>query len=217
MKGIAISFLLFYHCFSKKSRMGGMYVDFAPLSREAAMMISRCMVQCVGLFAFLSVYGLTRSVKKKYQSYEFSGREGTMFVLERYLHLVLFFTIPFFFCMGVTFLTDTSSYAKGLVSALVSIVMDFFCVGHLFGTQVLISTWWYLSLEVLLIVFLPFVLRFYRKYSWLIVLMFLLPGSFLIEKHVHLTKYLFVMPLAVCFADQDVLERIRDFMIVRNK
>ena len=81
MKGIAISFLLFYHCFSKKSRMGGMYVDFAPLSREAAMMISRCMVQCVGLFAFLSVYGLTRSVKKKYQSYEFSGREGTMFVL----------------------------------------------------------------------------------------------------------------------------------------
>ena len=193
MKGIAISFLLFYHCFSKKSRMGGMYVDFAPLSREAAMMISRCMVQCVGLFAFLSVYGLTRSVKKKYQSYEFSGREGTMFVLERYLHLVLFFTIPFFFCMGVTFLTDTSSYAKGLVSTLVSIVMDFFCVGHLFGTQVLISTWWYLSLEVLL------------------------PGSFLIEKHVHLTKYLFVMPLAVCFADQDVLERIRDFMIVRNK
>ena len=64
MKGIAISFLLFYHCFSKKSRMGGMYVDFAPLSREVAMMISRCMVQCVGLFAFLSVYGLTRSVKR---------------------------------------------------------------------------------------------------------------------------------------------------------
>ncbi len=52
MKGIAISFLLFYHCFSKKSRMGGVYVDFAPLSRGTAMMISRCMVQCVGLFAF---------------------------------------------------------------------------------------------------------------------------------------------------------------------
>lgn len=87
-------------------------MDFTPLSREAAMMISRCMVQCVGLFAFLSVYGLTRSVKKKYQSFEFSGREGTLLVLERYLHLVLFFTVPFFFCMGVTFLTDTSSYAK---------------------------------------------------------------------------------------------------------
>ena len=139
VKGIAISFLLFYHCFSKKSRMGGVYVDFAPLSRGTAMMISRCMVQCVGLFAFLSVYGLTRSVKKKYQSYEFSGREGTMFVLERYLHLVLFFTIPFFFCMGVTFLTDTSSYANGLVNTLVSIVMDFFCVGYLFDTQILIS------------------------------------------------------------------------------
>ena len=123
VKGIAISFLLFYHCFSQASRMGGgASVDFTPLSREVAMMISRCMVQCVGLFAFLSVYGLTRSVKKKYQSFEFSGREGTLLVLERYLHLVLFFTVPFFFCMGVTFLTDTSSYAKGLVSTLVSIV-----------------------------------------------------------------------------------------------
>ena len=37
MKGIAISFLLFYHCFSKKFRMGGVYVDFAPLSRGTAM------------------------------------------------------------------------------------------------------------------------------------------------------------------------------------
>ena len=73
----------------------------------------------------------------------------------------------------------------------------------------LVSTWWYLSLEVLLIFFLPVALQIYRKYSWLIMMLFLLPGSFLIEKHVHLTKYLFIVPLAICFADQQVFERLK--------
>ena len=95
--------------------------------------------------------------------------------------------------------------------------MDFFGVGHLFGTQMLVNTWWFLSLEILLIVFMPFVLRFYKKYNWLMIFMFLLPGSFLIEKHVHLTKYLFVVPFAVCFADQRVLERMKEFKIVKNQ
>ena len=38
----------------------------------------------------------------------------------------------------------------------------------------------------------------------------------MLEKHVHLTKYLLVAPLAVCFADQNVLERLREFHIVKN-
>ena len=49
------------------------------------------------------------------------------------------------------------------------------------------------------------------------VFMFLLVGSFMLEKHVHLTKYLFVAPLAVCFADQNVLERLKAFCIVKNR
>ena len=79
-----------------------------------------------------------------------------------------------------------------------------------------INTWWYLSLEILLIFFMPFLVRFYKRYGWLMVFMFLLIGSFMLEKHVHLTKYLLVAPLAVCFADQNVLERLREFHIVKN-
>ena len=217
VKGIAISFLLFYHCFSNISRMGGAEVSFWPLSQEMAIQISRWMVQCVGMFAFLSVYGLTLSMKTKYPEYDFDGHTATLFVLKRYVKLVLTFLIPFFFCTGVTFLTDTSRYGGSLWENIISVVMDFFGVGHLFGTQMLVNTWWFLSLEILLIVFMPFVLRFYKKYSWLIVIMFLLPGSLLIEKHVHLTKYLFVVPFAVCFADQHVLERLKEYKIVKNQ
>ena len=134
VKGIAISFLLCYHCFSQTARMGGAEVSFWPLPQNLAMLISLCMVHCVGMFAFLSVYGLTLSMKSKYPEYDFDGHTATLFVLKRYVKLV-----------------------------------------------------------------------------------FLLPGSFLIEKHVHLTKYLFIVPLAICFADQQVFERLKSWKPLKSQ
>lgn len=216
VKGIAIIFLILYHGFSIKSRLYGYPVSFWPLSEATAMAICRVMVQCVGIFAFLSVYGLTLSMKAQYQEYEFTGHEATLFVLKRYIKLVFSFTLSFLFCMGVTYLTHTSRYSDGFPINLINAGMDFLGLGHLFGTQMQNNTWWYLSLEILLIFFMPFLVRFYKKYGWLTVGMFLLIGSFMIEKHVHLTKYLWVAPLAVCFADQNVLERLKAFHIVKN-
>ena len=217
VKGIAISFLLCYHCFSQTARMGGAKVSFWPLPQNLAMLISLCMVHCVGMFAFLSVYGLTLSMKSKYPEYDFDGHTATLFVLKRYVKLVLTFLVPFVFCVGVTFVTDTFRYPAGMFANIISIIMDFFGVGHMFGGRMLVSTWWYLSLEVLLIFFLPVALQIYRKYSWLIVMLFLLPGSFLIEKHVHLTKYLFIVPLAICFADQQVFERLKSWKPLKSQ
>lgn len=217
VKGIAVIFLLTYHCFSNESRLYGHQVEFWPLSQDMAMMISRCMVQCVGLFAFLSVYGLTLSLKKQYEQFQFTGKDAALFVFKRYVNLVLLFLLPFIFCAAITLLTGTSRYSNGFWANITSVIMDILCLGHLFGTQPLISTWWYLSLEVLLIVFLPFAIRFYKRYGWLTIAMALLPGSFLLEKHVHLTKYLFVVPFAVCFADRQVLERLKNFSIVKNR
>ena len=120
------------------------------------MAVCRVMVQCVGIFAFLSVYGLTLSMKAQYHEYEFTGHEATLFVLKRYVKLVLSFTLPFLFCMGVTYLTHTSRYSDGFPINLINAGMDFLGLGHLFGTQMQINTWWYLSLEILLIFFMPF-------------------------------------------------------------
>ena len=219
IKGIAIIFLLCYHCFSDKGRLHGAAVSFWPLSEGTAIWISKNLVICVGMFAFLSAYGLTLSLKNSYKDYSFSGHEAAMFVLKRYVKLVFTFMLPFFLCAGLTFVTGTASYRYkgGLWENLISVVMDFFGVGHLFGTQMMINTWWFLSLEILIIVLMPFMVRFYKKYSWLMVIMFLVLGSFMLQKHVHLTKYFFVVPIAVCFADQRVLERLKEFSPVKNQ
>lgn len=216
VKGIAISFLLAYHLFSRTSRMRGYDVSFWPLPQNVAMGISLCMVHCVGMFAFLSVYGLTRSLKREYAGLDFNGHEATVFVLKRYVKLVLMFVLPFLFCTGVTFLTDSSHYSGTKWQNLISLGMDFFGVGHLFDTEMLVSTWWFLSLEVLLIIFLPFAVRMYRKYSWLSVIMVIVPGIMISNGRLHLIKYLLVVPLAVCFADQDVLERLKQYKVAKN-
>ena len=140
VKGIAIIFLILYHGFSIKSRLYGYPVSFWPLSEAKAMAVCRVMVQCVGIFAFLSVYGLTLSMKAQYHEYEFTGHEATLFVLKRYVKLVLSFTLPFLFCMGVTYLTHTSRYSDGFPINLINAGMDFLGLGHLFGTQMQINT-----------------------------------------------------------------------------
>ena len=119
VKGIAISFLLCYHCFSQTARMGGAKVSFWPLPQNLAMLISLCMVHCVGMFAFLSVYGLTLSMKSKYPEYDFDGHTATLFVLKRYVKLVLTFLVPFVFCVGVTFVTDTFRYPAGMFANII--------------------------------------------------------------------------------------------------
>ena len=219
VKGIAIIFLLCYHCFSQRARLYGAEVSFWPLSDETVFMICRSMMMCVGMFAFLSAYGLTLSIKSSWPDYQFSGHDAAMFVLKRYVKLFFMFMLPFLFCSGITFVTGTGSYRyrNGFWENVAGVVMDFFGVGQIFGTTLMVNTWWFLSLEILIIVFMPFMIRFYRKYSWLMVPMILLPGSFLLEKQVHLTKYLFVVPLAVWFADRQILERLKAFSPVKNR
>ena len=82
----AVLSLLFADC-----QNGGAEVSFWPLPQNLAMLISLCMVHCVGMFAFLSVYGLTLSMKSKYPEYDFDGHTATLFVLKRYVKLVLTF------------------------------------------------------------------------------------------------------------------------------
>lgn len=57
VKGIAISFLLCYHCFSQTARMGGAEVSFWPLPQNLAMLISLCMVHCEGCLHFCPYMG----------------------------------------------------------------------------------------------------------------------------------------------------------------
>lgn len=217
VKGIAILMLLVYHCFSSTTRMRGRDVSFAPISMELGIEISLLCVHCVGIFLFLSAYGLTLSMKAQFAKYQFNAHEATLFAIKRYLKLFFMFALPFVFCTVITLATDTSRYSNGPLANMTGLVTDFFGLSEFFGTEMLNTTWWYLSMEVLLIVFLPLLIILYKKCGWLIVVMTFLIGSLAGRNNLHMTIYFLNIPLGICFADQHVLERLKAWSPVKNR
>lgn len=218
MKGIAILFLVCLHCVSQ-DRIQGLDINFWPLDADTANWWVRLTGQCVGMFVFLSVYGMTLSSKKQWSELAFTKKQAGISVLKRYLGLVFKFLIPFWVCFAVTYGLGIHRYTNGFWKNLFSMLMDILCIGNLFGVQMMIPTWWYMSLEVLLIVFLPLVLRFYKKYGWLSVGMTAVIGTIFCQslQENFMTKLLFAVPLAVCFADQEIFEKLKALMLVQNK
>ncbi|MGN0510010.1 MAG: acyltransferase family protein [Lachnospiraceae bacterium] len=217
IKGIAICFLICYHCFSQEFRLLGREVNFWPFSKEVGMEICFNMVICVGMFSFLSVYGLVLSMKKRFPGYTYSNREALCYVVERYMKIVFMFLLPFIFCQTVTEIMDLSRYEGGPVIKFISMALDGLCVSNIFGSKMLVDTWWYLSLVVIITVFMPFCIQAYKRFGWLIIPMALIIGSFFLKRNVNLTKWMFTIPIAVCFADRQVLERLKAWQIGPNR
>lgn len=218
VKGIAIIFLLCLHCVAR-GRIQGMEVSFWPLSDKTADWYIALTTQCVGMFEFLSVYGMTLSIKKQYPELSFTGKEAFINIVKRYMNLVFKFLIPFWVCFAVTYGMGVHRYRSGFWKNILSMILDILCVGNIFGTQMMVPTWWFLSLEVVLIVVMPLVLIFYKKYSWLMAGMIAVIGTMHSESLTGelMTKFLFVIPLAVCFADQHIFERLKAISLVKNK
>lgn len=216
VKGIAILFLLAYHLFSRDFRFRGFDVQFWPIPKESAMYYIFNMQICVGMFIFLTAYGLTLSLKKQFKDYEFTNQQATLFAIKRYLGLFFMFLLPFVFCQILTKVLGISRYGEGRLEKLGGFVLDLFGVSNIFGTQMMIDTWWYMSLAVVVTVFMPVCVRIYKRYGWLFAVMVLFGGSFFLETNVNLTKWLLAVPVAVCFADRQVLERMKAWQIGRN-
>ena len=64
IKGIAIMFMIQHHGFLSPDRFEGLTVSFTPFSQTFIVTISNFLKICVGMYVFLSGYGLTVSLKK---------------------------------------------------------------------------------------------------------------------------------------------------------
>lgn len=221
LKGIAIIFLLMYHCFSNEDRITvpgtNIAVKFWPLAKETVMYMSSSMFICVGIFTFLSVYGLTLSMKKRFPNFNFTGKEATLYVIRRYLVILSIFFIPFLFCEIVSvILGHTQRYGTNIMEQIGNFLLDMLCLSDIFQSKLLVQTWWYLSLLVTLTVFTPLLIQLYKRYSWLSIAIFFIFGEIFFDTSRNILRWLSIVPVAICFADKNVLERIRAIHIVKN-
>lgn len=159
LKGIAVSLMVILHTFGFPERISNQtYVSLYSLNgTPIEMMIANFGSICVGIFVFLSGYGL-------YQTYStnvnYEGIINRILKLYKSYWCVFFIFIPLGFFMGV--------YRIHLST----LILNFFALSSSYNAE-----WWFLRLYIMLVLMYPLLLKILIKYSTKKVLV----GSFMIN------------------------------------
>ena len=209
--------LIGYHCFSSVQRLYGYPVNFGIIPQKTAIYIFESMNICVGMFAFLSVYGLTKIFTKTENSIE----STRMFIIKRLIKLFSIFIIPYIMCTSITLIfTDHNPYGKG-INFIFNMVSDMLGLAGILGTPLMVGTWWYMSFAIILIIITPITIKLYDKYGWYIFLPFLFPvvfrpNFFSATSLTNMTRWLLTIPIGVIFAKENIFERLKNVVIIKN-
>lgn len=218
MKGIAIIMLFFHHCFMAEKRFANYDVTFYPLPEHIAVALSYFCKICVGMFVFLSAYGMTVSFQKKYPDYAFARKEAEYLTVRRYLTLML----GYIFCVLVSIVSSAilkpellSIYGGGF-KGIWTLVLDVLGLSVLFKAETLVGTWWYMGLAITLIFAMPLLLWLYKKFGFVLIGMAALIPTALSLPANNYWRYLLGAVLGIVFADQNLLVRLADWRVCKN-
>lgn len=221
VKGVAILFLIAYHCFSSVSRLNGHEVSFSPLSQKTAMYIFESMNICVGMFAFLSSYGLTKTMLAQNKQLNFNSKYAINFITKRTVSLIGSFLLPYILCTVPTLLfTNYNPYGED-INSIFYIIADMLGLGGLLGTPMMIGTWWYMSFALVIVFLMPLTVHFYKNHGCLVLIPYvilpvlLVPNFFSASNLTNMTRWLLTVPIGIIFADMNIMERIKAKKVTR--
>ncbi|MGM9594403.1 MAG: acyltransferase family protein [Candidatus Onthomonas sp.] len=212
VKGVAIFMLICYHCFSVEKRLMGYTVSFAPLSAEQSYHIFWAMYVCVGMFVFLSAFGLTRILKGKRANLRLSPLEQLQFTTKRLFSALFPFLFTAICCVAVTYLWQgVWPYGTG-TAGMLNLLADLFGLSGILGTPMAVGTWWYMGFVWVMLLLFPLMLELYRRFGALsAAFVLLLPVLFTFQDVGYVRSkvalWITVVPFGILFADYNLLER----------
>ena len=74
VKGVAILAMLFHHCYVTEVSFKAHGVSFAPFSKGTVVSLALWSKVCVGIFVFLSAYGITLALKRLYDNGQYDRK-----------------------------------------------------------------------------------------------------------------------------------------------
>lgn len=155
-KGAAILLLLYFHIF----------IGYGDYHFNLAQ-IAHC---CVWIFVFLSGYGLTASFSKACSSL----KKLPAWFFRRVWSLETFFWPHYLIGLGILYLylhrTVHSQYGN-----IWRAVLDFFCLSDIFGQTHIFAVWWYMGLSLMVVLFVPLIVKVTDKIGY-----FIIPLSYLL-------------------------------------
>lgn len=233
IKGVALLFLLHHHCFCQYARFKNYEVNFFPFSSGSVVKVAAFFKICVGMFAFLSAYGLTVSLKKYSSDTCISGIQYRDYFKKRYIKLMWGFWFAFLISCAVCAVLKPTHFSlyflkndtnSGLHGA-VYILLDFLGLACLTDTPTLNGTWWYMSLAIFIVMIIPFIAKITKKHGIFFTIMLFLftprliatGNNFSIGESTNILRWAFSAFLGVVFAQNDLLVKMKSFMITSNK
>lgn len=214
IKGIAILFLLFHHLYCTADRFKGYDISFYPFSQDFVVGVSFILKICVSIFAFITGYGLLKSISKT----EFNRKSIFKWNVTRLVKTMsgfwFIYVIAFIATMIIDRMPVRTYFKDSITEGIFYIVNDFLGLANLLGTPTLNSTWWYMSAAIIFILMVPLVYMLSKKIGYLPVIIGLMalprllgdgyPGG--------VNAYTFIMPVifGMIFADYNIFEKIEE-------
>lgn len=208
MKGIAILVMFFHHNYLGPDRWLNSPISFYPFTQSQIMYVAKFLKICVGMFVFLTGYGMMASVKTKKQD----DRAMRKYTLTRYLSMMMGFWLIFILIhilSGIFTNRFTEVYGTGMYS-IIYFLIDGMGLAKLFDTPTFCATWWYMSMATMLILIFPMFKKMLEKYQGiLLILTIFLPKAFNFP-YADLWRWLFCYTLGMYVAEHDLLARIKE-------
>ncbi|MCD8383763.1 MAG: acyltransferase [Clostridiales bacterium] len=159
LKGIAIVMLLCHHCFRTSALYSSYDITFLIPERYIVYVAGFCKV-CVGMFAFISAYGLTRKMMALPTRPSRALSDSTWnLISSRLVRLLGAFIFVFLLTdLFALFLGPgrlVSKYGALSWKSIQYWLLDMFGLAELLGTPTFLPTYWYYSLAIVIILLIP--------------------------------------------------------------
>lgn len=220
IKGIAILSMLFYHLFYNQDKLEQLGFGYLAEENPFILILAPACHVCVPLFVFITAYGLSRESTSGKNLTDCLGNS-----FQRYKKLIAEFAYVFLVLLTVSYIFHLDYNAESVWESLqlqriLGILCNVFGVAGLFKISWFSASWWYMSLAVLLIFFIPLWIAVIRKlgpYASLFLTLFLVPSLSLDTVSDGLPRYLIMVTMGILCSEYNVFEKIETYIGQRKR
>ena len=167
IKGCVIILMVMHHLFRTPSIYEGYEINFLFFSEEFINQLFTYFKLCVGAFAFISGYGISKSYKANREKEPLG-----VFYTGRIVKTLLPFWFIYLIVFALNLITaglSGSVYFKNVnkPTGVLYMILDFLCLQSFTKTPSLDSSWWYMGAALLFILAVPLLVRMIEKAGWL--------------------------------------------------
>ena len=197
IKGLAIILMLFHHLYCTADRFNGFEIDFTPFSQTFVVNVAFLFKVCVSLFAFITGYGLLKSIAGQ----NFNRKDIVKWNTTRLIKTLSGFWFIYIIFLIVTMIINklpyTTYFEKTPYAGIFYLINDFLGLANLFNTPTLNGTWWYMSAAIVFILIIPLVYALSKKAGYLpiILLITILPRLLKADYPGGTNIYTFILPV----------------------